>query len=126
MVLSWVQAGGYELLKSKWAGAARRIWLEAWNGVMRLLDRAGIVPIEEFDEGFRGTQSLFNWIQGVEGELRKCGPRRSAVSTARIVLCEGGVAFSQLIRIRWSRTGDVDGEYFELGGVERAETLFRD
>jgi len=59
---------GYELLKSSGAVAACRIWLEAWNDVLHLLDKAGIDSIEEFDERFRGTQSLFNWIQDLERE----------------------------------------------------------
>jgi len=54
---------GYEMLKSSGAVAACRIWLEAWKDVQRLLDKAGIESIEEFDDRFRGTQSLFNWIQ---------------------------------------------------------------
>jgi hypothetical protein len=53
--------------------AACRIWLEAWNDVLRLLDKAGIKSIEEFDERFRGTQSLFNWIQDLESELWDAG-----------------------------------------------------
>src|ERR1019366_7542200 len=48
---------GYELLKTSGAVAACRIWLEAWHDVLRLLDKAGIESIEEFDDRFRGTQS---------------------------------------------------------------------
>jgi hypothetical protein len=64
---------GYELLKSSGAVSACRVWLEAWNDVLHLLDKAGIKLIEEFDERFNGTQSLFNWIQDLEGELWNAG-----------------------------------------------------
>jgi hypothetical protein len=60
---------GYELLKTSGAVAVCRPWLEAWDDVLRLLDKAGIESIEEFDEQFRGTQLLFNWIQDLEDEL---------------------------------------------------------
>src|ERR1039458_7756865 len=64
---------GYELLKTSGAVAACRIWLEAWHDVLRLLDKAGIESIEEFDDRFRGTQSLCNWIQDLESELWNAG-----------------------------------------------------
>ena len=82
---------GYELLKSSGAVAASRIWLEAWNDVLRLLDKAGIESIEEFDERFRGTESLFNWIQDLEAELWNAGLKERQFLTARIQVCEEGL-----------------------------------
>ena len=35
--------------------AACRVWLEAWSDVLRILDKAGMQSIEEFDERFGGT-----------------------------------------------------------------------
>ena len=82
---------GYELLKTSGAVAACRIWLEAWNDVLRLLDKAGLESIEEFDERFRGTQSLFNWIQDLEDELWNAGLDDRQFLSARIALCEEGL-----------------------------------
>jgi hypothetical protein len=57
---------GYELLASRQVVAACRTWLEAWRDMLRVLDKAGMQSIEEFDDRFRGSGSLFNWIQDLE------------------------------------------------------------
>ncbi len=79
---------GYALLESSGAVAACRIWLEAWTDVLRLLDNAGIEFIQEFDERFRGTQSLLNWIQDVESEFWNAGLDERQLLSARIAICE--------------------------------------
>ena len=71
----------------RWRGQ-RRTWLEAWSDVLRILDKAGMKSIEEFDERFGGTQSLFNWIQDLESELWNAGLEDRQFLTARIALCE--------------------------------------
>jgi len=37
--------------------------------VLGLLDKGGLQSIHAFDERFRGSQSLFNWIQDLEDAL---------------------------------------------------------
>lgn len=121
-----IQAG-YELLKTNGAVAACRIWLEAWDGVLRILDKAGIKSIHEFDERFRGTQSLFNWIQDLESELWNAGLEDRQFLTARIALCEEG--------LRRFRTDDelltenrrraLAESYYELGETASAEAIYR-
>jgi hypothetical protein len=54
---------GYDLQSAGDAQAACHIWLEAWRDVLGLLDKGGLQSIRAFDERFRGSQSLFNWIQ---------------------------------------------------------------
>jgi hypothetical protein len=63
---------GYELLPSAGATAACRPWLDAWAEVLRLLDKGGFQSISEFDERFRGSQSLFT---GSRIWSRSCGMR---------------------------------------------------
>ena len=118
---------GYELLKSSGAVAGCRIWLEAWNDVLRLLDKAGIESIEEFDERFRGTQSLFNWIQDLEGELWNAGLDDRQFLSARIALCEEGLRRfpSDDALLLENRRRALAESYFELGEVEKAEALYR-
>ena len=60
---------GYDLQGS----AACRIWLEAWKDVLGLLDKGGLTSIRAFDERFRGSQSLFNWMQDLEDALWNAG-----------------------------------------------------
>ncbi len=47
--------------------------------------------IQEFDERFGGSQSLFNWIQDLEDELWNAGLEDRQFLTARIALCEEGL-----------------------------------
>ena len=119
---------GYELLASRDVTAACRIWLEAWNDVVRLLDKASIESIADFDERFGGTQSLFNWIQDLESELWNAGLNDRQFLSARIALCEEGLR-------RFPSCDDLMNEnrrralaesYFELGETEKAEALYRE
>lgn len=119
---------GYELLKSSGAVAACRIWLEAWNDVLRLMDKAGIESIEEFDERCRGTQSLFNWIQDLESELWNAGLDDRQFLSARIALCEEGLRRfpSDDALLLENRRRALAESNFELGEVEKAEALYRE
>jgi tetratricopeptide (TPR) repeat protein len=117
---------GYELRDSG-AVAVCRVWLEAWNDVLRILDKAGMRSIQEFDERFGGSQSLFNWIQDLEDELWNAGLEDRQFLTARIALCEEG--------LRRFRTDDdlmtenrrraLAESYYELGEPDKAEALYR-
>jgi len=119
---------GYELLKTSGAVACCRIWLEAWNDVLRLLDKAGIQSIEEFDERFRGTQSLFNWIQDLEGELWNAGLDERQFLSARIAMCEEAMRRfpSDDGLMLENRRRAVAESYFELGETDQAEALYRE
>ena len=117
---------GYELRESG-AVAVCRVWLEAWNDVLRILDKAALRSIQEFDDRFGGSQSLFNWIQDLESELWNAGLEDRQFLTARIALCEEG--------LRRFRTDDdlmtenrrraLAESYYELGETDKAEALYR-
>jgi tetratricopeptide (TPR) repeat protein len=119
---------GYELLKTSGAVAACRIWLEAWSDVLRLLDKAGIQSIEEFDERFRGTQSLFNWIQDLESELWNAGLDDRQFLSARIAMCEEAMRRfpSDDGLMVENRRRAVAESYFELDEMDKAEALYRE
>ena len=119
---------GYELLKSSGAVAGCRVWLEAWNDVLHLLDKAGIKSIEEFDDRFRGSESLFNWIQDLEDELWNAGLDDRQFLTARVAVCEEGL---QRFRtddelLTENRRRALAESYYELGETDKAESLYRD
>ena len=117
---------GYELRQSG-AVAVCRVWLEAWSDVLYILDKAGMKSIQEFDDRFGGSQSLFNWIQDLEGELWNAGLEDRQFLAARIALCEEG--------LRRFRTDDdlmtenrrraMAESYYELGEPDKAEALYR-
>jgi tetratricopeptide (TPR) repeat protein len=118
---------GYDLRAPGGTTAACRIWLEAWNDVLRIFDKSGTQSIQEFDERFGGTQSLFNWIQDLEDALWNAGLEDQQFLTARIAVCEEG--------LRRFRTDDelltenrrraLAESYYELGETASAEALYR-
>ncbi len=117
---------GYELLASRKVVAACRTWLEVWRDVLRILDKAGMQSIEEFDDRFRGSESLFNWIQDLEDELWNAGLDDRQFLIARVAVCEEG--------LRRFRTDDelltenrrraLAESYYELGEPDKAEALY--
>lgn len=119
---------GYELLASRNAVAACRTWLEAWSEVLRILDKTGMQSIGEFDDRFRGSQCLYNWIQDLESELWNAGLEDRQFLTARIALCEEGLrrfrSDDDLMTENWRRA--LAESYYELGETGKAESLYRD
>jgi tetratricopeptide (TPR) repeat protein len=119
---------GYELQGPGREAAACRIWLEAWRDVLGLLDKGGLPSIHAFDERFRGSQSLFNWIQDLEDELWNAGLEDRQFLTARIAVCEEGLrrfpAEDELMTENRRRA--LAESYFELGETDKAEALYRD
>jgi len=63
-----VQAG-YAAAERSETSRCAAIWLDAWSDVLRLCDAAGIGSVEEFDDRFPMTQSLYNWSQDLEDAL---------------------------------------------------------
>jgi len=119
---------GYELQGPGRDVAACGIWLEAWTDVLGLLDKGGLTSIRAFDERFRGSQSLFNWIQDLEDALWNAGLEDRQFLTARIAVCEEGLrrfpAEDDLMTENRRRA--LAESYFELGETGKAEALYRD
>jgi tetratricopeptide (TPR) repeat protein len=117
---------GYELRESGTV-AVCRVWLEAWSEVQRILDKAGMRSIQEFDERFGGSQSLFNWIQDLEGALWNAGLEDRQFLTARIALCEEGLRRFRTDEdlMTENRRRALAESYYELGEPDKAEALYR-
>jgi tetratricopeptide (TPR) repeat protein len=119
---------GYELQGPGRDAAACHIWLEAWRDVLVLLDKGGLTSIRAFDERFRGSQSLFNWIQDLEDALWNAGLQDRRLLTARIAVCEEGLrrfpAEDELMTENRRRA--LAESYFELGETGKAEALYGD
>jgi tetratricopeptide (TPR) repeat protein len=117
---------GYDLLASGGTTAACSTWLDAWRDVLHLLDKSGMQSIREFDERFRGTQSLFNWIQDLEDELWNAGLENRQFLTARIAMCEEGLrrfpTDDELMTENRRRA--LADSYYELGETDKAEALY--
>ncbi|HZL55485.1 MAG TPA: SEC-C metal-binding domain-containing protein [Bryobacteraceae bacterium] len=118
---------GYELRESGSVPVCR-VWLEAWRDVLRILDKARIESVQDFDDRFGGSQALFNWMQDLESELWNAGLEDRQFLTARIALCKEGLR-------RFGTDGDLTTEnrrralaesHYELGETDKAEALYRD
>ena len=107
--------------------AAVVTWLDAWSDVLRLCDATGISSIEEFDDRFPMTQSLFNWSQDLEMALENAGRDDGEIRQALIDFCEE--SFRRFPRedqlLTENRRRTLGGAYFDAGMSEKAEELFR-
>ena len=134
----WPDRPGLELLDDKMqAGytqdaendthAAVVTWLDAWSDVLRLCDATGISSIEEFDDRFPLSQSLFNWSQDLEMALENAGRDDREIRQALIDFCEE--SFRRFPRedqlLTENRRRTMAQAYFDAGMTEKAEELFR-
>jgi tetratricopeptide (TPR) repeat protein len=119
---------GYELNSSVNVEAACRVWLEAWDDVLYLFDKAGSAAIGEFDDRFLGTQSLFNWIQELEIELWNAGLEDRQFLTSRVAVCEEGLKIfdpeDKLLRENCRRA--LAESHFNLSETGKTDWLYRE
>ena len=118
---------GYDQLASAGAVAACRAWLDAWADVLRIFDKTGAQTIGEIDDRFRGSQSLFNWIQDFEAELWNAGLEDRQFLTVRIAVCEEGLRRFRAEEdlMTENRRRAMAESYYELGAAEEAKALYR-
>jgi hypothetical protein len=126
MVDDKMQAG-YAALETGDSLQICRPWLETWHAILDIIDRAELDSLDEFDDRFGGTQSVFNWVQDLETELHDAGLEEPRFFHERISLCE-----TMLDRFP-DGTLSVDNfkaalaeSHFELGDREAGDRLFRD
>ena len=120
-----IQAGYAEAEHDGAASAA--IWLDAWADVLRLCDATGVHSIEEFDERFPMTQSLYNWSQRLEDALWNAGLDDGEFLRARISVCEEALRrFPDQDQLTTENRRRALGEScFAVGETEKSEELFR-
>jgi len=119
-----IQAGYHELEAE--AAACVGTWLNAWRDVLRLCDATGVRSIEEFDDRFPMTQSLYNWSQDLEEALWNAGLHDREVLLARVAVCAEALRRfpdeDQLMTENRRRA--LAESYFEVGEADTAEELF--
>jgi tetratricopeptide (TPR) repeat protein len=120
-----IQAG-YEQDRLNQEAAGAAVWLDAWSDVLFLCDATGIRSIEEFDDRFPMTQSLYNWSQDFEMDLWNAGLRDREYLLARIDVCEEALRRfpheDQLMTENRRRA--LAESYFEAGMTAKADDLF--
>jgi len=60
---------GYKFMMEDNTVGASEIWLRVWNDILNIMDSQKMKSINDFDKKFRGTQSVYNWVQELEMEL---------------------------------------------------------
>jgi len=118
---------GYEKQANDDSAGACRIWLEVWKNILNIMNSRRMRSLKEFDKEFRGTQSLFNWIQDLEMELGNAGVDEEKFFEDRILFCEkfinrfpheGSLVIENMKRA-------IAESYFKIGQPQKAETLFK-
>jgi SEC-C motif len=124
MIDDWMQAG-YESLKARDVAAACRKWLATWQNIWRIMQDRRLRTIDEFDELFRGTQSLFNWLQDFSMELHNAGRADPAFFRERITILEtllNQVDLPDSIRLNFRN--ELAESYFATGEAAKGEQLY--
>jgi len=123
-----MQAGYALLLQRRDVVAACEVWLDAWGDLLSLLDQSGINSIEAFDQQFRGTEWVFNWLQEFEQELWNAAVAQPRFFNDRVRVCEENLRrfpSDHALAIE-NRRRFLAESYFELGDTSKADTLFRE
>ena len=125
MVDDKMQAG-YVALETGDTLQTCRLWLETWRAILVILGRAEMNSLDEFDDRFGGTQSVFNWVQDLETELHNAGLEEPGFFHERITLCETMLdRFPDgALPVDNFKTA-LAASYFELGDLEKGDRLFR-
>ena len=122
-----IQAG-YRLHAAKDPLGTSLVWLDAWADVLTLMEKGGIRSMDEFDERFAGSQSLFNWSQDLEDHLWNAGLDERHFLWARVEVCREGLRrFSTGDpRLTENRRRALAESLFELGQTEQADALYKE
>lgn len=119
---------GYEPMMSGDSVSACRVWMEAWDDMLRLRAKSGAKTISEFDDLFKGSQSLFNWVQSLELELGNAGPEDPRFLVRRIEVCEKALEMfdtNDPITVGNFRRGIAEA-WFGLGEHDKTDRLYRE
>jgi tetratricopeptide (TPR) repeat protein len=124
MIDDWMQEG-YRAAARGDGQAACQLWLKTWRGIWAVVEARQLRTIEEFDDLFRGTNSLFNWVSDFLLELHNAGLKERALHQERLAVLQAllGRFTSESHESGWKN--ELAETYFFLGMPEQAEQLFR-
>jgi len=119
---------GYKRIEALDAVGACEIWLKVWKDILNIMDSPKMESLGEFDQEFRGTQSVVNWVQDLEMELWNAGLKDKNFFHERIKFCEDFINrftdMEPLITENMKRA--LAQSYFQVGEVEKTDSLFRE
>ncbi|MFQ5639954.1 MAG: SEC-C metal-binding domain-containing protein [bacterium] len=118
---------GYRKISENSCTGACEIWLEVWKFILNIMNSKKMKSLNDFDEKFRGTQSIFNWVQDLEMELGNAGAEDEKFIRDRILFCEEFISRflheDSLMIENMKRT--LAESYSQIGEMERAESLYK-
>jgi hypothetical protein len=118
---------GYMKLEKDITGGCR-IWLDTWKMIKEINKSIKFKTIKDFDNKFRGTQSLFNWVQDVEMELQNAAVREPLFNQECISFC---MEFLKLFpdespNLVKNMKCAIADSYFSLGNKKKTDSLYRE
>ena len=125
MLDDWMQEG-YQLVGDGQVPEACDLWLRVWRAFTSVCEKHRIDAVHDLDGRFRGSQSVFNWMQDLELELWNAGLENASYLRTRIDLCRDVVArFHDLGSLTASNMGCAIAESLaELGDAEAADAEY--
>ena len=78
---------GYKHAMRKETVAACREWLELWQYITETMDTEGFKSIEDLDQAYKGTETIYNWAGVFELELAKATGDDQSFAQHRIDFC---------------------------------------
>jgi uncharacterized protein len=117
---------GYDAANDGDEAEASRIWLETWQGILRIVDDHHMDGIAEFDDRFAGTQCVLNWLSDFELVLNNAGRDHPEFLQERLWFCRTFVArfphFSDLMTENFKRS--LADALQQLGDAAGADALY--
>ncbi len=117
---------GYKAQARRDEQAACRLWRETWQGIWAIVEALDLTSVEEFDDLFCGTNSLFNWVQDFLMELHNAGWQENAFHQERLAVLEALLGGFHLGSLLSGLRNDLAETFFSLGMPEKAEQLYRE
>lgn len=117
---------GYMLLEKRETEEACNIWWDAWNDIVCLMNQHNISGIDDFNNKFKGTQSVFNWAFDFEMELHNAGINDASFVQKTIDFCSEYIKRSedkQQVNIQNMKL-TIAESYISLGKQNEGDALF--
>jgi len=118
---------GYQMRDEKPVEAVRQ-WLQMWQDFQLLMENFEIETLEEFDESFGGSQSVFNWVQDFSDTLHRAALTDRSFARRRLALCRDMLALAEKSERDRKLVGgfrkDLAESHADLGDYETVDDLY--
>ena len=119
---------GYDKQEDDHVEEACEMWLKAWKWILKIVEKKNLKTIGDFDKKFRGTQSVWNWVQDLEMELWNAGLKNPEFFKARIEFISDYLERFPYEdkEVRQNMKRAFADSHFKLGDIKKAESLYEE